>query len=402
MERLIDLAASAHGFDRVELRRRNIVRPDRMPYLNALGLTYDNGCYGAAMERALKLADWDGFPARRAEASARGRYRGIAVANYVEITSGVPRERAELRIYPEGRVDLVIGTLSSGQGHETSFAQLVTEWLGVPIERVRIVTGDTDVVAAGGGSQSGRSMRLAGIVIGNAAAELIARGKRIAAHDLGVQDGSEMRFADGDFFTPNGQRRIGIFEAAALAEGLNSLPDALRGPFQAISDETVRAAGYPYGAQVCEVEVDADTGRVELVSHVAVDDVGRAINPLILAGQTHGGVAQGVGQALFEHCRYDPHDGQLLSGSFMDYGVPRAGDLPPFVTELSEVPSPTNALGIRAGGEGGTTPALAVVINAVVDALSEFGVSHVEMPATPQRVWQAIQEAQLVRNIRRQ
>jgi len=393
IERLIDLAARAHGFNRVDLRRRNLIAPAQMPYANPLGLTYDNGEYGAAMERALDLADWSGFSERRVASRARGVHRGIAVANYVEITSGMPRERAELRVRPEGVVEVVIGTLSSGQGHETSFAQLVTEWLGVSIDQVRLVTGDTDIVVAGGGSQSGRSMRLAGIVVGNAVADLLERGKRIAAHVFAAQNISEVRFANGAFVAPDGQRRLGIFEAAAAAESLNSLPDELRGSFEAVSDETVGVGGYPYGAQVCEVEVDVDTGKVDLVSHVAVDDVGRAINPMILAGQTHGGLAQGVGQALFEQCRYDPNDGQLLSGSFMDYGVPRADDLPSFVTELSEVPSPTNALGIRAGGEGGTTPALGVVINAIVDALSEFGVTHVEMPATPQRVWRAIQDA---------
>ena len=391
IERLIDIAARKYGFDRVELRRRNIVRSDQMPYANALGLTYDSGTYAEVMNWALDLADWAGFPGRKAEAKAKGLYRGIAIANYVEITSGVPRERAEVTVLPDGDVEIVIGTLSSGQGHETSFAQLVAEWLGVPINRVRLITGDTDIVAAGGGSQSGRSMRLAGIVIGSAVSELIERGRRIAAHMLGVADDISIDFADGVFFLKDGERRVNLTEVAKAAATLNSLPDELRGSLRAISDETVRTGGYPYGAQVCEVEVDADTGLVRIVSQTAVDDVGRAVNPLILAGQTHGGIAQGVGQALMEECVYSRADGQCLSASFMDYAVPRADDLPSFVTELSEVPSPTNMLGVRAGGEGGTTPALGVVINAIVDALSELGVSHIEMPATPQRVWQAIQ-----------
>jgi carbon-monoxide dehydrogenase large subunit len=391
IERLIDLAAREHGFDRVELRRRNLIAPEIMPYANALGLTYDNGAYAAVMERALTLGDWAGFPARRAESLARGRHRGIAVANYVEITSGMPRERAEITVLPDGCIEVVIGTLSSGQGHETSFAQLITEWFSVPPSQVRIVTGDTDIVSAGGGSQSGRSMRLAGIVMGHASTALIAKGRRIAAHVLEVDDPASVAFADGRFSVAG--RSLGIFEVAAAAASINSLPDDLRGPLGAVGDETVRVGGYPFGSHVCEVEVDAETGAVDLVGYVAVDDVGRAINPLILHGQAHGGIAQGVGQALLERCVYDPESGQLLSASFMDYPMPRATDLPSFVTEISEVPSPTNKLGIRAGGEGGTTPALAVVINAIVDALAEFGVRHIEMPATPERVWQAIEDA---------
>jgi carbon-monoxide dehydrogenase large subunit len=391
IERLIDLAARAHGFDRVELRRRNLIAPDIMPYANPLGLTYDNGAYTAVMERALALGEWAGFPMRRAQARARGRHRGIAVANYVEITSGMPRERAEITVLAEGCIEVVIGTLSSGQGHETSFAQLITEWFSVPISQVRVVTGDTDIVSVGGGSQSGRSMRLAGIVMGQASTALIARAKRIAAHMLEVDDAASVAFADGRFSAAG--RSLGIFELAAAVASVNSLPDDLRGPLGAFGDETVRVGGYPFGSHVCEVEVNAETGEVELVGYVAVDDVGRAINPLILHGQAHGGIAQGVGQALLERCVYDPESGQLLSGSFMDYALPRADDLPFFVTEISEVPSPTNKLGIRAGGEGGTTPALAVVINAIVDALAELGVRHIEMPATPERVWRAIEEA---------
>ena len=393
IERLIDLAARRHGFDRIELRRRNLIAPENMPYANALGITYDNGAYRASMERALALSDWDGFAERRARARARGRHRGIGVANYVEITSGVPRERAEVRVHAEGCVDVVIGTLSSGQGHETSFAQLITQWLSIPIEQVRIITGDTDIVSAGGGSQSGRSMRLAGIVIGKASEEIIERAKRIAAHMLGANDPQSVSFFDGEFLVGGSERRLSLFEVAEAAETIASLPDDLRGPLQAISDEVVRVGGYPFGSHVCEVEVDSDTGEVELVNYVAVDDVGRAINPLILHGQAHGGIAQGVGQALLEHCHYDSDTGQLLSGSFMDYAMPRASDLPFFVTEIGETPSPSNPLGIRAGGEGGTTPALGVVINAIVDALSEFGVTHLEMPATPERIWRAIHGA---------
>jgi carbon-monoxide dehydrogenase large subunit len=393
VERLIDLAAKKHGFDKVALRRRNLIRPDQMPYANPLGLTYDSGAYAETMQRALDLGRWSEFADRRAAARVRGRYRGIGLANYVEITSGMPRERAEVTVLPERRIQVVIGTLSSGQGHETSFAQLITEWFSVPPSEVSIVTGDTDVVSVGGGSQSGRSMRLAGIVIGKASQALIAKAKRIAAHMLKLNDPESVDFADGKFRAPNGLSHLDIFDVAEAALTLGTLPDDLRGPLIGIGDETVRVAAYPFGSHVCEVEVDAETGAVELVDYVAVDDVGRAINPLILHGQAHGGIAQGVGQALLERCVYEADSGQLLSGSFMDYALPRASDLPSFRTAISEVPSPTNALGIRAGGEGGTTPALGVVINAIVDALADFGVTHLEMPATPERVWRAIREA---------
>jgi carbon-monoxide dehydrogenase large subunit len=393
IERLIDLAAREHGFDRVELRRKNLIQPEQMPYSNALTLTYDNGAYPEVMARALELGRWDDFPRRKAEARARGKHRGIGLANYVEITSGMPRERAEVTILPEGRIEVVIGTQSSGQGHETSFAQLITEWFGIPIDQVAIITGDTDIVAAGGGSHSGRSMRLAGIVVGKASEELISRARRIAAHMMKLNSEETVRFKNGRFSASEATgTTFGIFDIAAAAEGLETLPDDLKGRLFAVGDETVRVAGYPFGSHVCEVEVDAETGVVDLVDYIAVDDVGRAINPLILHGQAHGGIAQGVGQALLELCYYDD-GGQMLSGSFMDYAIPRASDLPSFITEISEIPSPTNKLGVRAGGEGGTTPALGVTINAIVDALAEFGVTHIEMPATPERVWRAIQDA---------
>jgi carbon-monoxide dehydrogenase large subunit len=392
LERLIDLAAREHGLDRVEIRRRNLIPESALPFANPLGLTYDSGAYEKAMSAALALGDWDGFPARRDEARRRGRLRGIGVANYVEVTSGFPTERAEIAVLPEGRVDVVIGTLSSGQGHETSFAQLLVEWLGVPFQSVRLVTGDTDLVSEGGGSHSGRSMRLAGIVMGRACEAILAKGARIAAHVLEAAQ-ADIEFRRGRYSVKGTDRSIGIFEVAAAAFD-ERVPGELRGPLAAAHTETVRVAGFPYGCQVCEVEVDPETGVVEIARVAAVDDVGRAINPLILHGQTHGGIAQGVGQALLEECRYDAESGQLLSASFMDYAIPRADCLPAFATELSEVPSTTHPLGIRAGGEGGTTPALAAVVNAIVDALAQFGVRHIEMPATPERVWRAIRTAQ--------
>jgi carbon-monoxide dehydrogenase large subunit len=392
MERLIDLAAREHGFDRLELRRRNLLTRAELPYTNPFGMVYDSGDYHAVMERAIALGDWAGFPARRAEARARGRCRGIGVANYVDTASGVPRERAEVTVRPEGRVDVVIGTVSTGQGHETSFAQLVTEWLGVPIERVEILTGDTEIVKVGGGTHSGRGMRLASIVIWNAAQQIIDKGKRLAALLLECEPG-EVEFGDGVFTVSGSERSMGLFDVAREAQRLPDLPESLRGPLAALSDETVTVASFPHGCQVCEVEIDPELGAVEIVRYAAVDDVGRAVNPLIIDGQVHGGIAQGVGQALLEQCCYDPETGQLLSGSFMDYAMPRADCLPFFTTEISEVPSPTHPHGMRAAGEGGTAPALGVVINAVVDALSDYGVRHVEMPATPERIWRAIRAA---------
>jgi carbon-monoxide dehydrogenase large subunit len=392
IERLIDLAADRLGVDPAELRRRNLIKPEAQPYANPLGLTYDSGHYAQAMDRALALADWRNFPARRAEARRRGKWRGIGVANYIEVTSGSPRERAEITVRPDRSVELVMGTMASGQGHETSFAQLVTEWLGVPIESIVYVAHDTARVKAGGGSHSGRSMKLAATVVGNATDEIIAKGRRIAGVLLETGE-ADLEFVHGRYRVIGTDREVGLFEVAAAAAARTDLPADLQGPLAGMSDEVVRVASFPYGTQVCEVEVDGDTGAVEVVRLTAVDDVGRAVNPLILHGQTHGGIAQGAGQALLEDAHYDPASGQLLAASFMDYALPRADDFPAFATELSEVPSPTNRLGVRSGGEGATTPALAVVINAIVDALGELGVSHVEMPATPERVWRAIRTA---------
>jgi aerobic carbon-monoxide dehydrogenase large subunit len=392
VERMVDLAADKLRIDRAALRRRNLIPPAAQPYANPLGVTYDSGRYEDAMDAALKLADWDGFPARRAEARRRGKWRGIGVANYVEITSGAPRERTEITVLPEGRVELVMGTMASGQGHETSFAQLVTEWLGLPFDSIVYVAHDTDRVQAGGGSHSGRSMKLAATIIGDATDEIIAKGRAIASFLLETGE-IDIEFAHGRFRVAGTDREIGLFEVAAAAAERADLPEGLRGPLAGISDQTLPVASFPYGTQVCEVEVDAETGAVEIVGYAAVDDVGRAINPMILHGQTHGGLAQGVGQALLEESHYDRDSGQVLAASFMDYAMPRAGTFPLLKTALSEVPAPTNRLGVRSGGEGGTTPALGAVVNAIVDALAELGVRHIEMPATPERVWRAIRAA---------
>ena len=392
IERLVDLAAMETGIDRIALRRRNLIPPDAFPYKNGVGITYDNGEYENGMNIALRLADWDGFEARRTESKARGLYRGIGLAVYVEGAGGFPRERAEVTIGTNDRVELVLGTMNSGQGHETSFAQLLTSWLGVPHESVDYVAHDTDRVKAGGGSHSGRSMRLASLVIGKATDTIIEKGKQIAAHVLeaGVAD---IDFINGIFEIKGTDRRLGIFDVARAAAERTDLPEELRGKLDAVADQVTPAGAYPSGTHVCEVEVDADTGVVKLLRWSGVDDVGLAVNPMILHGQAHGAAAQGIGQALLENCYYDPASGQLLVGSFMDYAMPRADVVPSFNCELVEVPATSHRYGIRPGGEGGTTPALGAVINAITDALKELGVRHVEMPATPLRVWETIQEA---------
>ena len=352
-------------------------------------MVYDSGAYHKVMERALELADWKGFPERKAEALKRGKHRGIGVANYIDTATGIPRERAEITVHADGYVDVVIGTVSNGQGHETSFAQLINEWLGVPIDKVRLITGDTDIVPVGGGTHSGRGMRLASIVIWHASNKIIERGKQVVALLL-QKNPSDISFNDSLFVAADSGHAMSLADVATAMSTREDLPSDLRGPLVAECDETINDAAFPYGCHVCEVEIDPELGFVEIIRHTAVDDVGRAVNPLIIHGQTHGGIAQGVGQALLEQCFYDSSTGQLISASFMDYAMPRAHNFPFFTTEISEVPSTTHPLGMRPAGEGGTTPALGLMINAIVDALSEFGVKHIEMPATPERIWRAI------------
>jgi len=392
IERLIDLAARRHGFDRVELRRRNLVPSSAMPYRNGFGVVYDSGDYRAALDRAVELADWAGFERRRADARRRGRYRGIGVANYLELNTGFPRERAHITVRPEGWVELVLGTLSSGQGHATSFAQLLVEWLGVDLASVRLITGDTDVTVVGGGAHSARALRLAAIVMAKASDQIVEKGTRIAAWMLEAAP-ADIAFSGRRFTVRGTDRSVDLFRVAAAAARADAPPDC-RGPLDGTSDETMPQPSFPYGAAVCEVEVDPETGVVDVVRYTTVDDCGRAVNPMILHGQTHGGIAQGVGQALWESCAYDAETGQLLSSTMMDYAMPRADMLPAFTTEISEVPSTSHPLGLRGGGEGGTTPALGAVVNAIVDALAELGVEHIEMPATSERVWLAIRDAQ--------
>jgi aerobic carbon-monoxide dehydrogenase large subunit len=368
IERLLDIAARRHGFDRTALRLRNLV--DRFPYRNPQGLIYDSGDYKATQARALELADWKGFPQRKSQSKAKGRLRGIGLGNYIELNTGAPRERAEITVRKEGRIDVVLGTLSTGQGHETSFAQLVAEWLGVDMGQVRLLTGDTDVSPIGGGTHSGRSMRMAAPVMNVACLQIIEKGRQKASEKLEAA-AADIEFEKGRFTVKGTDRSVRLFELGPL-DGMHDITDAI--------------PSYAFGCAVCELEVDPDTGAVEIVRYTSVDDVGRAVNPLIIHGQTHGGIVAGVGQALMERIVYD-ESGQLLSASFMDYAMPRADQFPSFTTDISEVPATTNPLGLRGGGEGGTTPSLASVSNALCDALD---VEHIELPATPERVWKAL------------
>jgi carbon-monoxide dehydrogenase large subunit len=396
IERLIDNAAFELGFDRIALRRKNLIKPKAMPYRNAVGMLYDSGRYEEAMDRAMALADWKGFAQRRRDAKKRGKLLGLGLANYVESSIGAPNEQARITVRPDGYVDVVIGTQPSGQGHETSFPQVVADLLRVPVERVRIILGDTDVVKVGGGSHSGRSMRHAATVFSKAAADLVAKGKKIAAVVMETTP-ERVEYDDGRFSSRDSNRTFDFLELAEEAAN-HKLPEAVKDGavkdgVAVVTDNEMHDPVFPNGTAVCEVEVDPDTGDARITRYASVDDVGRCINPLIVHGQTHGAIAQGVGQAMWEQYYTERDSGQPLCGSLMDYGLPRADTLPSFAVEIAEVLSPTNPLGIKAGGEGGTTAAPAAVISAIVDALNPYGVRSLTMPATPYNIWKAIQDA---------
>lgn len=391
MERSLDIAARRLGIDRMELRKRNLVTRKELPYRTATGLTYDSGDFVANMRALLAASDWKTFARRRASAAKRGRLLGYGLANYVECPVGAPHERVELRVEPDADVvRLVVGTQSTGQGHETSFAQVVADLCGVAPEQVRVVYGDTDAVVSGGGSHSDRSMRIAGALMVEAAEDVMDRARRIAAHAFGAPQ-RKVAYEDGLFSAPDTNRRLSLFDVARIAER-DDLPADLRGPLAAVAGFRGRMPAYPTGAAACELEIDPETGVIEITRYTAVDDAGQPINPLILHGQAHGGIMQGVGQALVERHAYDS-EGQVVSASFMDYAMPRADLTPSFDVTLTEHPTNGNPLRVKGGGEGGTTPAPAAVMNAVCDALAEAGVEHFDMPATPARVWAAIRRA---------
>jgi carbon-monoxide dehydrogenase large subunit len=370
IERLLDVAARRLSLDRAEIRRRNLVGKAQLPYRTPMGQTYDSGDFHAYMERALALADYQGFNLRRGESKSRGRLRGIGMANYVESPVGAAKERLELAVSGTG-VEMIAGTQSSGQGHETSFVQALAAKLGVPPTKIRLRTGDSDLLKGGGGSHSDRSMRLAGTLIVKSADAVIEQGRETAAAFLEAP-ASDLEFADGEYRVAGTDRAVSLLEVAKAKE------------LSAIAEIGHRIPAYPAGAAVCEVEIDPETGALEVLGYTTVDDVGRAINPMIVDGQTHGGIAQGIGQALAEAIVFEQSSNQVLTASYMDYGLPRSNDLPSFRCELAEDPTVANPLGVKGGGEGGIVPATAAVINAVCDALD---VDDVAMPATPLMLW---------------
>jgi aerobic carbon-monoxide dehydrogenase large subunit len=397
IERLLDIAAHRLGMDRIELRRRNLVRRAQLPYTSATGLVYDSGNFGANMDAVMKFADWDGFPARRRDAEQRGRLAGIGLANYVESPVGAPSEYVRVMVREGREVEAVAGTQSSGQGHETTFAQVVADRLGVRPEEVRLVTGDTAIVPAGGGTHSDRSMRLAGTLLVEASERIVAQARKVFAALAGCAE-SEVSFDGGLFESPRSNLRLDVFDIASAIAKDTALPGELRTLLTGEARITGRIPAYPTGAAVCEVEIDPDTGAVALTRYTSVDDCGQPINPLILHGQVHGGIVQGAGQALSECFAHEAASGQVVTGSFMDYAMPRAGTVPSFAVELVEDPTAGNPLRVKGGGEAGITPSLAVIMNAVIDALSVYGIEHVDMPATPSRVWEAITAAKSSRS----
>ena len=392
IERLLDMAAQDMGIDRVELRRRNMIGRAALPYRSASGLTYDSGDFFGNLDRALDLSDWSGFEARRLAAQKRGKLAGLGLANYIETPVGAPHERVEIAINPEGRVELVVGTQTTGQGHETSFAQAIADLVGVTPYDVKLIYGDTALVESGGGTHSDRSMRLAGALMVEASDAVVAQGKLVAAALLEVP-AAEVTFEDGFFQTTRNNRRFDIFDLARAIAGNPAVPEELRVPLAAKKTLNGRIPAHPTGCAVCEVEIDPETGEIEMIQYATIDDAGQPVNPLILHGQVHGGVVQGAGPALGEGVAYDPDSGQVLTGSFMDYAMPRASMFPMFKVDITEDATRGNPLRIKGGGEGGTTPASAVIMNAVLHALAPVGVRHLDMPATPERVWAAINAA---------
>jgi carbon-monoxide dehydrogenase large subunit len=392
MERLIDTAAIEMGIDKVELRRRNMVTPDRLPWTTPAATVYDSGDFPGLMDRALEAADWNGFEARRQDSESRGRLRGRGIGCYLEVTAPPSNEMGGLHFEADGAVTIVTGTLDYGQGHWSPFAQVLHSRLGVPFNKIRLVQGDSDGLIAGGGTGGSKSIMASGAAVAEASDLVIEKGKQIAAHVLeaGVSD---IEFANGLFTIAGTDRRIGIMELAEkLNDGLDLPPEL---PKTLSVDHVFKHApsAYPNGCHIAEVEIDPATGTTEVVSYVMVNDFGTLVNPMLVEGQLHGGVMQGIGQALMESTQFD-EGGQLLTGSYMDYQLPRAADVPPIFTfESRPQPTATNPLGAKGCGEAGCAGSLPSVMNAVVDALSRYGVRHVDMPATPHAVWQIIQEA---------
>ncbi|MBT71770.1 MAG: carbon monoxide dehydrogenase [Gammaproteobacteria bacterium] len=401
LERLVDVCAEDMDLDAAEIRRRNFIPVDAFPYQTPVVQCYDSGDYNAALEKALLLADYEGFPDRADEAVSRGKLRGIGISSYVEACGIAPSaavgqlgagvglwESAQVRFNPTGNVQVFTGTHSHGQGHETTFAQLVTEKLGVPFENIEVIHGDTAKTQFGMGTYGSRSLAVGGVAIANACEKLIAKGKKIAAHALEAAEG-DMEFSDGNFTVAGTDKAMSIGEVAFNAYVPHSYPEGLEPGFDENAFFDPLNFSFPAGSHICEVEVDPETGVVEIVKYSAVDDFGKLINPMIVAGQVHGGIAHGVGQALLEGCQYDS-EGQLITASFMDYAMPRADNLPSFDVDYAPTDPPHNPLGVKGCGEAGAIGAPPAVINAITNAL---GVKHIDMPATPENVWRAARSA---------
>jgi aerobic carbon-monoxide dehydrogenase large subunit len=382
IERLIDAAARQCGFDQAELRRINMVPADAMPMTNIFGNTVDSGAFARTLDLALAQADVDGFPARRGDSEARGFLRGLGFAYHIKGTGGSPHENVDIRFEADGTVLLITGTQTIGQGHETTFPQILADRLGIPNERIRLVQGDTDRIPMGGGHGSSRATYMGGTAIWRAADEIIAKGTRIAADALEAAD-ADIRFGDGRFEVSGTDRSVSLLDVAAVAHEKGA-------PLDTYYAWTREWMTFPNGAHVAEVEIDRDTGQARLVRYTAVDDYGVLVNPMIAAGQAHGAIAQGVGQALFEHAAYDPVSGQLVAGSLMDYTLPRADDLPAFDLGFNGTRCTTNPLGVKGCGEAGAVGAFPAVINAISDALSPVAVVDLTGPATPERIWRAV------------
>jgi carbon-monoxide dehydrogenase large subunit len=390
LEALVDLAARKLGIDRAELRRRNTIPASAMPYKTALVYTYDCGDFGKNLEDCLSLAEYDSFEARRQESSGRGKLRGIGISNTVEASNAGLIEHAELRFDPSGGLTLAMGTHDHGQGHGTAFRQIVASKLGIPPDRVRFQFGDTDQIAIGTGTFGSRSMSCGGTALVMAADRVIAKGKKLAAHFMETAE-HDIEFKDGKFVVAGTDKALDLSDVAKRSFNLKALPPGMdAGIFESGTYDGGERT-YPNGCHVVEVEIDEGTGAVELVRYAAVDDVGHMINPMLVEGQLHGGIAMGVGQALTETIVYQ--DDQIVTGSFMDYAMPRADDFCNFVAGENEVPTKLNPLGVKGAGESGTVGALPAVMNAVNDALSRIGAPYVGMPATAEKVWRAISEA---------
>ena len=390
MERLVEAAAQEMRLDPIAMRRRNHIAPEQMPYSAPSGMVYDSGDFPAIFDEALVASDWDGFAARRAASRTRGKLRGRGIGHYLEVTAPANNEMGGIRFEPNGDVTIISGTLDYGQGHAAPFAQVLHDKLGVPFHRIRLVQGDSDELVAGGGTGGSRSIMNSGSALLEAGDLVIEKGRKMAAHVLEAAV-ADIEFVRGRFAIAGTDRGIDIMDLAGRLRA-DPILAAEYGTLDVSHIYKGAPSAFPNGCHVAEVELDADTGEIEVVAYSTVNDFGVLVNPLLVAGQAHGGIAQGIGQALTESVVYD-EDGQVMTGSYMDYALPRAADAPSFGFNSHPVPARTNGLGAKGCGEAGCAGALPSVMNAVVDALSEFGITHIDMPATPLRVWQAIQAA---------